>query len=351
MLRTIILFGGLLVGLYGCNSDSFRTQIKEIQLNKPKVESYMAREISKRDRIELSLNSLLQANNKGIALTPRLPISGTSLFYIPDRDINKKRDVCCNELRSLIRQGRGPGELQFVYASSETYNSDTLLFYSAKDARFVLFNQSMKQIKARPGFNLHFPVDFRFTLSNGYLLVPLDPQFFPGGKLLRIINTNTGKAINTYDARVPLGYEPHIRNNPSCIVSLPDGFGVAFIGDRSVELLDYQGNVKTRLIFGKSDPIGKPYKIRDPSLAPAGNLYIHKMEFQDGYLYVMVDHIIWIIRYKNLKPVTRLKIFTDIDQEATQANDFSIVSDRLFIRKGWGKLYVLPFSENWLKEN
>lgn len=326
----------------GCGQQKLNSSIP---LNKPDETVVIASRVDMDSKFMISLYSFIQANSSGLYITPSSIFEQTVLYKYPHKRLNE----CCIELEKVIREGKGPGELLQIYSSTKTINGDTLLFYSPNLRKYLSINETGGIINPFDVSDNIVSTGYSFAYSRGYLLVPTFNRFFSSDSLLTLINVNNDKQKKIFEARVPAGYEPAIRNQVVGMGALPEGFAISFIGDRKLYILDFQGKVKKELIFGESDPIPEPYKISKPKNAPSSKPYLTKIEFDNGHLFVLLDNLIWILEYPSYKPKTLLKVLRDPEEKSAPVIDFSIADETVYVRMGRDGLYDFPINPNWYR--
>jgi len=334
----------LLIILVSCTDDKQTNKLRVGESNRKIV---IASKIDVGNDFFISLYSFIQANNSGLYITPSNTINDTVLYQLKSDRVGR----CCQKLEGKVREGKGPKEITQIFASSKTVHSDTLLFYSPNSARYLAINNEGDLIE---DFSLKTPKDVintgnSFAYSNGYFLIPSFSVGYKTESLLTLVNFNNGKRKDFFTPRVPLGFEPAIRNEIVAMAALPNGFALSFVGDRKVYLIDLNGEIKKQLIFGKSEPIPEPYKVKDPKQGPSSKPYIIKIEYYKGNLLVLADNLIWILEFPSYQTQAVLKILRDPEEQSAPLIDFSVSEEVFYLRMGRDGLYYVKVNNNWFK--
>ncbi|NGP89404.1 hypothetical protein [Fodinibius halophilus] len=321
--------------------------INSFDVSKSKATTVIANKMDINYSFFISLYSFIQANNSGLYITPSNVINDTVLYKYPKEALNK----CCGDLEGIIREGRGPNELSQIFASSKSVTGDTLLFYSPNSAKYLGINNDGVVIDSLEFQNSKTLMNTgnSFSYSKGYFLIPSFNRFFSSKNLFSIINTNNNTSKDIFEPRVPPGYEPAIRNQVVAMGALPNGFAVSFVGDRKIYIIGFNGEVKKQLIFGESEPIPEPFKVKNPKQAPSSKPYITKIEFYKGHILVLMDNLIWILDYPSYQTNNLLKILRDPKENSAPVIDFSITEDVIYVRMGRGGLHSVKTNPNWFK--
>jgi len=295
------------------------------------------------DDLPMSFYSFLQANESGLYITSPNPFKDSVLYKFPRNKIGEYGV----HLNGIIREGRGPLELQSVNLSTKTANGDTLLFYSFNDSQYLgLDNKGKIFDHIKTSVNV-LNTGSSFAYSNGYLLIPSFSKMLARDHLLTMLNIHDGTQFDFFEPRVPAGFEPSIRNLVFPMGAIPDGFAISFLGDRRVYILGFDGGIKRELIFGQSDPIPRPYTITNPVEAPSSRPYITKIEFHNGNLFVLKERMIWILDYPSFEPKKKIAVIRNPDEDSAPVIDFSVTDDIMYLRMGNDGLYYIQTNPDW----
>ncbi len=320
----------ILVLIVGCKNDisleSLHTDISEIEAKKVSIE---VTKMNLEDEFNYSNYSFIQANNSGLYVTPSTKVDDFVLFRYtlsPDEEATR--------VEGVVRDGRGPNEIELLMMSSKTLGGDTLMFTSPVD-KMLLVDQNGAvsewdfDLASRKIMNF----GFSFSYGNGRLLIP---TFSPIQKeyLFKIYDLDESLVYDSFPPRVPYGFEPSIRNELLGETPLPDGFAISFIGDRKVYILSSEGELKRELTLGKSEDIPAPFKVSNPHEAPRATPYITKIEFYKEHLMVLVDNIIWIIEYPSFEIKSKIRLLKNKQVEDSPVLDFSISDNYIYSRIG-----------------
>ncbi|MTI88557.1 MAG: hypothetical protein FH748_11365 [Balneolaceae bacterium] len=291
----------------------------------------------------LSFFSTIQAAKGGLVLTPATSSSEIALLNLSHTD----QQICCPTLSSLAVKGRGPGEVKGISSSTKSIFSDTLIFYSLIDAKFLLYNKNLRLIDEWLFSQRKLTISGNFAYGNRKLIIPTTPRS-NNGYLLNIYDVGTGKSINAIPARVPTGYQPAVRNSISAIAATPEYIVLAFVGDREFQVLNYAGKLVGKIRMGKNDPIGEPFQIQNPMHAPKGTEYIPKIEYYNRHLVVLYNTKLLLFEMRDFELKKQLTFYSGgIEEEALKISDFSIGDGLLYLRSGRSKLYKAPINQFW----
>jgi len=243
--------------------------------------------------------------------------------------INHYESDCCVHLSPLILNGRGPGELSIVSAAGKSVNSDTVTFYSANDAKFLIFDEELSLVEEAKMFE---PLNIRGDLifRNYASLVSINPKY-NDENIFRQINHENKSSYSFYPARVPVDYEPQIRNKISSLTPTPDGFAFSFTGDKEVLFLSKDNNTISRLQFGSNDPI-ETWKANSTNDGARSMAYIREIEYHNDNLFVLYDNEVIVFSYPKLEPNKRF-VFEQATNPLNRkyVTDFSVVDDMMYI--------------------
>ncbi|MEQ9351451.1 MAG: hypothetical protein RJQ00_02600 [Vicingaceae bacterium] len=284
--------------------------------------------------------SFIQANKSGLYVTP----AGTFEDYVLYRyEIDS--NVQMAKRTGIIKEGRGPNEIERISMSSKAINGDTLLFGSAGSKTLAIDDK---------GFLFEWEFDTRqipnygysFSYNKGKLLIP---SFNPAqtAYLFRIYDLGKDSSYFSFTPRVPYGYQPSIRNEVLGETPIPKGFAISFLGDKKVYVLNFKGEVTKEIILGESDEIPKPYKVNSPQESPGAKPYITKMEFFNEHLLVLMDNTIWILEYPSFSLKMKIKLSINETNETSPVIDFSISDNYLFSRIGRSGIYYTETNASW----
>lgn len=333
-----------LIFIIGCETNKQSTNLElDLSTKEARNVSIVANKINFPDgEFAYSNYSFIQANNSGLYVTTPTVNNGYVLFrYVLNPEHNTVK------VDSLVRSGRGPGEIESIYMSSKTIDGDTLMFTSPSDKMLTIDQKgdvSEWFIDSKRITNF----GFSFSYSNGKLLVP---SFSPGQReyLFKIYDVNRNEVYNSFPPRVPYGYQPSVRNEILGETPLPDGFAISFLGDRKIYLLDSKGDLKREVIFGKSDKIPEPFKVSNPQEAPGAIPYITKLEFFNDHLLVLIDNVIWILEYPTFEVKSKITILGSKNVEKSPVIDFSISEKYLYSRIGRDGIYFVDNDYKWFE--
>lgn len=265
------------------------------------------------------------AVKKGLVVTPFLNQENkVASFLIKHFDSD-----CCESISSLILKGRGPKELTIVSAAGKSVDSDTVTFYSTNDAKFLIFDEELSLVQeTKMHESLYIRGDLIFR--NNESLVSINPKF-NDENIFRQISHENNDSYSFYPARVPIDYEPQIRNKISSITSTPDGFAFSFTGDKEVLFYNDENELYSILQFGSNDPI-ETRKANPTNDGARSIAYIREIEYHNDNIFVLFDNEIIVFSYPELEPNKRF-----IFEQATNTlnrkyvTDFSVVDDLLYI--------------------
>ncbi|MDR9417469.1 hypothetical protein [Gracilimonas sp.] len=331
--------------LTGCANSNNDHELFEIKLSESKVDKVVVSSMNMNEPYQLSFFSLIQANNSGLVVTHTQSNSDVVLSYIDQQNYSP----CCVEFTPLVEKGRGPGEVTDIAASSKSFNSDTLIFYSLAEAKFILFDRELKLINELNFFPGDVSVRHNFTLGNGKLIISYNPQVNENNKLLKIFDLESNSGVDVIEPRVPVGYEPVIRNIAGAIGSTPNNILVALIGDREIRILDYDGSQVGTIKLGVNDPIGEPFKINSQKKSTRATAYISKIEHYKDHIFVLYQTELLIFDRINFLLKKRIKFYSDIEDSSLSVSDFSVGRDVLYIREGRNNLYETVINPNWVQ--
>lgn len=307
-----------------------------------KEETYIASPIGMQHEFSLSLFSMIQAIEDHLFITP----FGTADNYVLFSYNTGNNSYCCPDFKGHIRYGRGPKENETISMGTKTPTQDTVLFYSVNSNRYTIIDKSGEPteeitIKAKPNLG------YSFAYSNNKLLTSVFNPMFNSEVLFQIQDIKTEKGIEFFEARVPNGYDPEIRNVPTALASVEDGFAIAFVGDKEIHFYDFEGEPIKKYVFGENEPIRIRKKSSGNDEGSSSMPYVYKIEFCNGFLFALIQNQLWIVDYTEDRVVTKLKILEDPDQETAPLNDFSIGGDKIYLRFRRDDLAYLPVDEQW----
>lgn len=327
----------VLISILGCSGQSSHVPIKSFE----GVETIevSVEKIRLPEGFSISNYSFLQGNLSGLYITPNFIDSGNVLLKY-----DQFSNVCCAKLVGVLNEGKGPLEMPNVSLSGKNYLDESLLFFSSSAQKFIGIDSigNAKEFKLRDK-NIS-QMGFSVTQSSKYLAYSLQPM--RGGavtNILRIIDLEKGTIVGGVPLRVPIGYEPAIRNQVFSMASVPNGFAVSFVGDRRFFIVDYSGTIKNEIILGESDPIGDPYKISRPQHSASSRPYIYKMEYFDNHLIVLMREGIYLLDGENYSPIKEIKPFFN-GEGVSGILDFTIADSTFFYRIGRGDIFRFPYS-------
>jgi hypothetical protein len=328
----IVLFIFILIALFACRNNVDNDIINDI--NETRI---IASKMDFHDELPVSFYSFIQANESGLYVTPSNPVNDSVLYKYS----HNKTGECCMPLYGIIREGRGPLELQSVNLSTKTANGDTLLFYSFNDSKYLLMDNTGKVFEhINTSVNV-LNTGSSFAYSNGYLLLPTFGKMLGRDHLLTILKVSEDTQYDFFEPRVPPGFEPSIRNLVFPMGAIPDGFAISFLGDRKVYILGFDGEIKRELIFGQSDPIPSPFTITNPVEGPSSRPYVTKIEFHKGNLYVLIERMIWILDYPSFEAKKKIAVIRNQEENSAPVIDFSVTDDIMYLRIGNDGLYYI----------
>lgn len=295
------------------------------------TESYLNKEVEKDSLFlkkreldfPISLFSFLQANNTGLYISSRAQVDDTVLFKIIG-DIT-------NQPRGVLQSGRGPNEMEFLTSSSKSITGDSLFFFSHANYKFLMIDEAGEANDLSFSNSEFSAMEYSFAVNKNYIAFPVNIRF--GKKdLITIYNKDSHEVSTAIRVRVPIGFQPAIRNQVSAICPVPGGFAISFIGDKKIYLINFEGEVFQELILGESDKI-EPEQNSRHNLSSSGKPYLVKMEFRKGRFFVLLEGDIWVIDYgtKNVSKIVRV---FDKGNVATKPTDFSIADSTMFVRLG-----------------
>ncbi|MDR9419401.1 MAG: hypothetical protein RI561_10575 [Gracilimonas sp.] len=337
-----IFFSLFLIFIFGCEINN-RSNISESNLKGNEIsETTLVANKMKFEEGEFAYSnySFIQANNSGLYITTPKINNGYVLFkYI----LNTKDHTV--KVDSFVRSGRGPNEIESIFMSSKTIDGDTLMFTTPSDKMLTIDQKGLLSewdvdTKRITNFG------FSFSYSNGKLLIP---SFSPIQKeyLFKIYDVRNDEVYDSFTPRVPYGYQPSVRNEILGETPVPDGFAISFLGDRKIYILDSMGKIKKEIIIGKSDEIPQPYKVSNPQETPGAKPYITKMEFYNDHLLVLMDNVIWIIKYPSLEVKSRIRLLKNLEVSESAVIDFSISDDYLYSRIGRDGMFFNETNSDW----
>jgi hypothetical protein len=249
------------------------------------------------------------------------------------------------EPEPVIRYGRGPGETVSISRSNKTIQNDTLAFLSRENANIILLTSDMKSIDLDIESNVFSRMTGEFALDNDYLLFENTPHL-QSGALVGVLDLRNGSIQYGISPRVPYGYQPAIRNVIATVSPIPNGFALAFLGDRKVYIIGYSAVVSRILALGVSDPIEKPYRINDPFEAPGAGPYIPKMQYHNGLLHVLMDGTLYLLDLESQRVKTVIHFVNREDERMTPL-EFSASGDHMIVRIGRNRFYPVHLEPDW----
>lgn len=340
-----IFFSVILAFIVGCETNKpLDTSAFDLTGAENKEVSIVANKMKfEEGELAYSNYSFIQANNSGLYVTTPTVNNGYVLFrYI----LNPEDET--TKVDSFVRSGRGPNEIESIYMSSKTIDGDTLMFTSPNDKMLIIDQKGILTewiIDSKRITNF----GFSFSYNDGRLLVP---SFTPGqtGYLFKIYDVNDNVVYNSFPPRVPYGFQPAVRNEILGETPLPDGFAISFLGDRKVYILSSEGDLKREIILGESDEIPEPFKVSNPQESPGAKPYITKMEFYNEHLLVLIDNIIWIIKYPSLEVKSKIRLLKNRQVKESPVIDFSISDNYLYSRIGRDGIFFVETENDWFNK-
>ncbi len=308
-----------------------------------------ARQLNVTDNYMFSFYSFLQANTSGLYITPANAIRDSILFEISAKD-SKSYNSLSHILNGVIRKGSGPKELLDINLSTKSATGDTLFFYSANSAAFISIDNEGTVLGRKSAPKNVFTNGSAIGINKGYFLFPVFNPIVSKDNLLAIVEKDDGSMKYFFRPRVPAGYEPAIRNMVFPIGAVPNGFAFSFLGDRQIFITNFKGDILKTIILGESDPIPDPYIIDDPSGSPGATPYITKIEFFEDHLFILMENQIYIIAYPDLVLSKILRIKRKGESDLASVVDFSVNSEKIFLRIGREGLFTVDLNNNWLNE-
>ena len=287
----------------------------------------------------ISLNSLLQASNDVLYVT------SAATPYQDALVIGYELDATQTHPTPVVGYGDGPFEARVISASNKTTGNDTIVFLSLSSAKLLFINNHQEKSEWIVNPDLFADLGDVVAYNNGQVVFSLAPNS-RRGKLIGVYSLEKGTISYGIPLRVPYQMQPAIRNRIFSITPTPDGFALAFVGDRKVYIIDNQARVKDRIYFGESDPIGTPFTISNPFDAPGSRPYIPKMEYQDGVLHVLVDGVLHLLDVQTMEVLSMLK-FESIDNENIVPLEFTVNEQHLFVRVGRNDIYRVNLQSEW----
>jgi len=342
----ILFFSTILI--YSCHkSDGEGSSIIILEKHEDKNVEVTAQRINTSDGYMLSFYSFLQANKSGLYITPVDAIRDSILFEISTNDSSNHQNFS-HDLSGVIRKGNGPQELLNINLSTKSASGDTLFFYSTNSAAILSIDAEGTVLERKSAPKNVFTNGSAIGINNGFYLFPVFNPIVSKDNLLAIVNKNDSSIIYFYRPRVPAGYEPAIRNMVFPIGAVPNGFAFSFLGDRKFFITNFNGDLLKTVILGESDPIPDPYIINDPSDSPGATPYITKIEFFEDHLFILMENQIYILDYPDLLLSKILRIKHDGESELAPVVDFSVNSEKIFLRIGREGLFTVDLNKNWL---
>lgn len=279
-----------------------------------------------------SLSALVQANRNHILIAAARPYEGSIAFAMryPFTDSTY-------HLNGLIREGSGPFEARALHASSKTIGGDTIAFLAFEDAKLIWVDEDLNRSERvlQADFSQRFGDVFAY--QGGMVAYSMNPRT-GDGYLIGIHHIVPESTFFGIQIRVPVDYQPAIRNRVFSIAPIPDGFAVAFLGDRQIYLLNTRAEITNILVLGESDPIGEPYLVSNPMDAPPSRPHIPKIEYDSGILHVLMDGELLFIDLEK-RTITNRLAFVDTQNQPVVPLEFSISGQDLIIRVGRNELY------------
>ena len=277
----------------------------------------------------------LQSNKGGLVITPRVPVSGYSLFYYLHEEI----DTCCSQMKGLMKSGRGPGESGAIISGTRTADSDTIVYYSIDTSRFYHYDQNLNLTKDPLVSVRDILITDRFTYSNGKYYS--EATFSDEEKILRIYDSTTKTTKTLIDKRIPRGFQPAARNNIASITSTPEHVLFALVGEKEIFILNNEDQVECKIILGENDPLPKPFKSVSNDDVKRSLQHIFKMEYYDGKLFVLMKSGLVVLN-SNYDFIARF-VFSDNNSENLDISDFTVNDEMLYLRKGLSDLYRVDY--------
>lgn len=294
---------------------------------------------------QTSLNSMIQANNSRLLVTPANPVAETVLFGYNINAIQQNEQNVSSSLINVINQGTGPFEASRIMLSSKNVTGDTLSFMSENSSKIILINTDNEISEFFLDRHIAFMMGDSFTFSGGHIGFSIEPRF-GDGHLIGVYNITNGNLKTGLPLRVPIGFQPAIRNRVFTSAAVPGGFVFYFVGDRSFYYVNYDAEISGVFILGKDDPISKPYTINNPMDAPSARPHIPKMEFSNGYLHILMDGLIWIIDLDNGETIRKLKFFEDSNDQLYPL-EFTTNNNTIFLRHGRDRILRAQIDHSW----
>jgi len=282
-------------------------------------------------------NFSLQSNNGGLVITPLTPALGYSLFFYEHEEMT----TCCSQMNGLLKRGRGPGESGLISAGARTPDGDTLVYYSTNTSRFYHFDQHLNLAKnpfVHPG-NVIVTSNFAYADGKYYS----EDTFSADEKILRIYNSKTNTTKTLIDYRIPRGYQPAARNDIASIVSTPDHVLVALNGDKEVLVLNKEDRLVGKIVLGQNDPLPEPYQPASSGDVESSLQHIFKMEYHEDMIFILMYSGL-IVLNSEFEFINRL-VFVNENDEKIDISDFTVNSDKVYLRQGLSSLYRADYSE------
>ena len=281
-----------------------------------------------------SLYSQIQTNESGIIITPRSIINETSLFLV---NIPINDNI---EFIPVIGEGQGPGEMLGIDGSS-VFN-DTLVFFSGKSNKIIFLNDTLQVIREKllkpQSFVLN---DFAFAYNK--LIADLPPKFNKN-KILRIYDMENDSVMRFINYRIPPEYEP--RNEFSLLGVVSEEIYYAFVGDKELNFINFKGEQIRKVVFGKNDPLPKPYTVKDFSDIKPVKPYIIKSQLYSNYFLILIDSEFWILQKDNFEFVKRIKLVLEpTDKPRLPIIDFAVTNNTIVFLEGRSTIHQLELSE------
>jgi len=289
---------------------------------------------------QISIRSLIQANDSGLFLTPAMPVSNTVLF-----NYDVKTDGPDRMSGSSVFRGQGPNEALAIYMSSKNVAGDTLAFLSINSAKMLFIDEGLNVSELFLNNQIATKTGDAFSYDNGNFGFSMEPRLGEGN-LIGVYNFQNGSFYAGFPLRVPLNMEPAIRNRVFASAAVPDGFVFAFTGDRKFYRVNYKAEITGIYVLGEDEPIGEPFRINNPKESVSSRPYITKMEYSNGYLHVMMDQKIWVIDLESRQSIAQLE-FVDKSGEIIIPFEFTMNGKMLFIRQGRDLIHKVEIDKNW----
>lgn len=327
-----------LVIIVSCTQRNDNSSDEKVNFSNTKTYTVELEKLFLDDQFNISLSSLIQVSNNNLFVTSSSPLHDTVVFAY---DIHNSDNKTINS----IKNGYGPFEATSINNSSKNITNETISFLALGNAKIIFVDDYLDKSDFTIQPEIFNKLGDVITYHDNMIAFSVEPNV-SNGKLIGIYNIDSDTIHYGVPIRVPHQMQPAIRNRIFAICPIPNGFALAFLGDRKVYLINNEATTIAILHLGESDPIEEPFRINNPFDAPSSRPYIPKMEYQDGVLHILLDHEILLVDIPSLNVKTRIK-FINYDHSVITPLEFTLNDSHLFVRTTRNKIYVTDVLHEW----